>query len=188
MRINRFYDFDLSNWQHVDVSNGEGYLTDYELLKVLEQEAAGVYNYRTDLLYDVFALAEAKPGESYAWIVRKMGTHFYKLFEDDSNERVENVLDTWSNEYKLYIIRRKTVEGGRHWSIVRLVNENEDLHAVEDKDKQANIYAAIYRARCVLVRFGGIGFKPNAKNLDELETLQLAIEKMKAGKKVEVDA
>lgn len=79
---------------------------------LLESEAAKcpemLSSYADDLhVHDLACLEEARPGDTYAWILRRLGTHLVRVRPDhraDDVSLVATILNTFGGPHKCYII------------------------------------------------------------------------------------
>ena len=173
----RFNHNDLSGWSLLPLdSEHEGFST-YELFRKMQDEADCMYAYQTDLLMDANALASANEKDEYAWMPRSMGTQLRRLVDEDDDEYVNHVLETWPSDVKLFLIRK--IEPDR-WTMYRLKPAAESPAKMMLHDRELIFKADMYKAKRSFNWYKNIGYKLTPKNKADLETIRDTINELLA--------
>lgn len=140
----KFNHQDLSGWSVLRLDVDHQGMSTYELFHTMCIEAGHQYAYEADLLMDANLLATANKNDEYAWMSRSMGTNLCRLVDEQDDEYVNHVLETWPDDVKLFLLRK--TEPNR-WIMFRLKPATENPAATIKRDRARTFNADLYKAK-----------------------------------------
>ena len=168
----KFNHNDMSGWSVMPLDPERQGFSTYELFRIMHDESEFTYFYQADLLMDAYALASAREKDEYAWMPRCTGTQLRRLVDEEDNEYINHVLETWPNEVKLFLIRKTSSD---RWMIYRLKPATENTARMMHHDRELIFDADMHRTKRSLNWYKSIGYKLTKENKAELDAIRETI-------------